>query len=109
VAYVRNGEEGVGGRRRCRSCIRRGVGRGIEHLGSAHDDAELEVSMARQRMVEGRGVLDWGWLRVSRLAGPLEITSLRIGAPVGRAVSGVRGTWVRRRDGTAPPRPEPNR
>lgn len=34
--------------------------RDIEHIGSAHDDAELEVlkAAARQRLAEGQGELD---------------------------------------------------
>ena len=54
--------------------------RDIEHLGSAHDDAELEAlkAAARQRLTVGQGVLDRGWSTVPR-RGPLEITSSRMG------------------------------
>ena len=40
---------------------RRGA-RQIEHLGSAHDDGEVEAlkAAARQRLAEGRGALDLG-------------------------------------------------
>jgi len=36
--------------------------RDIEHIGSAHDDAELELlkAAARQRVAAGQGVLDLG-------------------------------------------------
>jgi hypothetical protein len=54
--------------------------RDIEHLGSAHDDVELEAlkAVARQRLTEGQGELDLGL--VERAAGgPLEITSSRMG------------------------------
>ena len=40
----------------------RGGSRRIEHLGSAHDDAELEAlkAAARERLTHGQGVLDLG-------------------------------------------------
>jgi hypothetical protein len=36
--------------------------RDIEHIGSAHDDVELELlkAVARQRLAAGQGVLDLG-------------------------------------------------
>jgi hypothetical protein len=36
--------------------------RAIEHIGSAHDEAEVELlkAMARQRLAAGQGVLDLG-------------------------------------------------
>ena len=54
--------------------------RDIEHLGSAHDDAELELlkAAARQRLVAGQGVLDVG-LDVGAPGGPLPITASRMG------------------------------
>jgi len=41
---------------------RRMGSRRIEHIGSAHDDAQLELlkAAARQRMVAGQGELDLG-------------------------------------------------
>jgi hypothetical protein len=64
---------------------RRGL-RDIEHIGSAHDDAELELlkAAARQRMAAGQGVLDLGLeatdpARRGRGGGPLPITSTRMG------------------------------
>jgi hypothetical protein len=54
--------------------------RDIEHLGSAHDDAELELlkAAARQRLAAGQGVLDLG-LDTSAPGGPLPITASRMG------------------------------
>src|SRR6266540_1740617 len=60
--------------------------RDIEHIGSAHDDAELELlkAAARQRMAAGQGELDLGLdadpgEAVDRGSGPLAITSSRMG------------------------------
>jgi len=54
--------------------------RDIEHLGSAHDEAELEAlkAAARQRLAAGQGELDLG-LAVAAGTGPLEIVSSRAG------------------------------
>jgi hypothetical protein len=54
--------------------------RDIEHLGSAHDAAELELlkAAARQRLAAGQGVLDLG-LDTGAPGGPLPITSSRMG------------------------------
>jgi hypothetical protein len=54
--------------------------RSIEHLGSAHDDAELEAlrAAARERLAAGQMELDLG-LNGPGPAGPLEITSSRTG------------------------------
>jgi Transposase DDE domain len=54
--------------------------RQIEHLGSAHDDAELELlkTAARQRLAAGQGVLDLG-VDNGAAGGPLRITSSRMG------------------------------
>jgi Transposase DDE domain len=54
--------------------------REIEHIGSAHDDAELELlkAAARQRLAAGQGELDLG-LDVAAPGGPLPITSSRMG------------------------------
>jgi Transposase DDE domain len=62
---------------------RRGA-RDIEHIGSAHDDAELEVlkAVARQRLAAGQGELDLGLAPAEpagRGGGPLPITSSRMG------------------------------
>src|SRR5499425_171926 len=60
--------------------------RDIEHIGSAHDDAELELlkAVARQRMAAGQGELDLGLEATDpagqgRGGGPLPITSTRMG------------------------------
>jgi hypothetical protein len=60
--------------------------RDIEHIGSAHDDAELELlkAAARQRMAAGQGELDLGLQATGpagrgRGGGPLPITSTRMG------------------------------
>jgi hypothetical protein len=56
--------------------------REIEHIGSAHRDAELEVlkTVARQRLAGGQGELDLGLASPERGAGggPLPITSARM-------------------------------
>jgi hypothetical protein len=54
--------------------------RTMKHVGSAHDEAELEAlkAAARQRLAAGQGELDLG-LDVVSPAGPLEIVSSRMG------------------------------
>ena len=54
--------------------------RDIEHLGSAHDDAELELlkAAARQRIAAGQGELDLG-LDTGAPGGPLPIIASRMG------------------------------
>jgi hypothetical protein len=54
--------------------------REIEHIGSAHDEVELELlkAVARQRLAAGQGVLDLG-LDVGAPSGPLPITASRMG------------------------------
>jgi len=54
--------------------------RDIEHIGSAHDDAELELlkAAARQRLAAGQGELDLG-LDTAAAGGPLPITASRMG------------------------------
>jgi Transposase DDE domain len=54
--------------------------RDIEHLGSAHDDAELELlkAAARQRLAAGQGELDLS-LDTAAAGGPLPITGSRMG------------------------------
>ena len=55
--------------------------RQVEHIGSAHDDAELELlkAVARQRLAAGQGVLDLGPGFGADAGGPLPITSSRMG------------------------------
>jgi hypothetical protein len=59
----------------------RGGSRRIEHLGSAHDDAELEAlkAAAQQRLAQGPGVLDFGLDPAASWGAPLPITSSRMG------------------------------
>jgi hypothetical protein len=47
--------------------------RDIEHIGSAHDDAELELlkAAARQRLAAGQGVLDLGLEPTGKSGGAL--------------------------------------
>jgi hypothetical protein len=54
--------------------------RQIEHLGSAHDDAGVELlkAAARQKLAAGQGELDLG-LDTGSPGGPLPITSSRMG------------------------------
>lgn len=60
---------------------RRKGSRQIEHIGSAHDDAELELlkTVAQQRLLAGQGELDLGLDPVPVSGGPLPITSTRMG------------------------------
>ncbi len=53
--------------------------REIEHIGSAHDEAELELlkTVARQRLAAGQGELDLG-LDTAAAGGPLPITASRM-------------------------------
>ena len=83
VAYVRTVKTASGARAvQIVHSSRRGA-RDIEHLGSAHDDEQLEVlkAAARQRIADGQAELDLG-LEVAAAAtsgGPLEIVSSRMG------------------------------
>ena len=58
----------------------RGGSRRLEHIGSAHDEVELEVlkAVARQRLAAGQGVLDIAGLPQQQ-GGPLPIRSSRMG------------------------------
>ena len=55
--------------------------RDVEHIGSAHDDAQLEIlkAAARQRLAAGQGELDLGLGTGVGGGGPLPITSSRMG------------------------------
>jgi Transposase DDE domain len=55
--------------------------RQIEHIGSAHDDVEVELlkAVARQRLAAGQGLLDLGPGFGGGPGGPLPITSSRMG------------------------------
>ena len=60
--------------------MRRGS-RDIKHVGSAHDDAELELlkAAARQQLAAGQGELDLGLEPAGQGGGPLPITASRMG------------------------------
>jgi hypothetical protein len=60
--------------------MRRGS-RDIKHIGSAHDEAELELlkAAARQQLAAGQGELDLGLEASGPGGGPLPITSSRMG------------------------------
>jgi hypothetical protein len=64
--------------------------RQIEHIGSAHDDAELELlkAVARQRLAAGQGVLDLGPGFGSDGGAPLPITASRMGMLLDALVRG---------------------
>ena len=59
---------------------RKGSGE-IEHIGSAHDDVELELlkTVTRQRLAAGQGELDLGIDAPPEAGGPLPITSAQMG------------------------------
>src|SRR5262245_5773426 len=65
--------------------------RDIEHIGSAHDDVELELlkAVARQRLAAGQGELDLG-LDPGAPGGPLPITSTRMGVLLDAVERGYR-------------------
>ena len=77
---------------------RRGSRR-IEHLGSAHDDGEVEAlkAAARQRLAEGQGALDLGLNTAGVDGEPLEIVATKSAPSVGSAVPRLPGARLRRR------------
>jgi hypothetical protein len=80
VAYVRTVKTASGATAVQLVWSSRRGSRSIEHLGSAHDEQELEAlkAAARQRLAAGQGELDLG-LPAGAPGGPLEITSSRMG------------------------------
>ncbi len=95
VAYMRTVKT-ASGRGRCRSCTAHGVGaRRVEHLGSAHDDQELEAlkAAARQRLAGGQGELGLGLATVAA-SGSAPLTSSQMGHLSGVG-HGPRGARVR--------------
>lgn len=86
MAYVRTVRTASGARARAVQIVhssRRGS-RDIEHVGSAHDEAELAAlkAAAAQRLIAGQGVLELGLdAAVDAVAGsgPLQIVSSRAG------------------------------
>jgi hypothetical protein len=84
VAYVRTVKTASGARAVQIVYSSRRGSRDIEHIGSAHDDAGLELlkAVARQRLAAGQGELDLGLQPAAESAGrggPLPITSSRMG------------------------------
>jgi hypothetical protein len=80
VAYVRTVKTSSGATAvQIVHASRRGS-RGIEHLGSAHDEQELEAlkAAARQRLAAGQGELELG-LDSAAASGPLPILGTRLG------------------------------
>ncbi len=60
---------------------RRQGSRDIEHIGSAHDDVQLELlkAVARKRLAGGQDEFDLGLQRPPEAGGPLPITASRMG------------------------------
>jgi Transposase DDE domain len=80
VPYVRTVKTSSGATAVQIVCSSRRGSRQIEHLGSAHTGAEVELlrAAARQKLAAGQGVLDLG-LDAGAPGGPLPITSSRMG------------------------------
>jgi hypothetical protein len=72
--------------------------RKIEHIGSAHDDAELELlkAVARQKLAAGQGVLDLGPGFGAGSGGPLPIISSRMGVLLDALACGYDALGLRR-------------
>src|SRR5205814_6648891 len=66
--------------------------REIEHLGSAHDDVQVELlkAAARQRLAAGQGELDLGLQPTAGGGGPLPVTSSRMGHLLDALAQGYR-------------------
>jgi Transposase DDE domain len=81
VAYVRTVRTASGARAVQLVHSSRMGSRDIEHIGSAHDDVELELlkTVARQRMAAGQGEFDVGLDAPPETGGPLPIMASRMG------------------------------
>jgi hypothetical protein len=82
VSVSAHGEDGVRGQGRADRALLPPGWRDVEHIGSARDDAELELlkAVARQRLAAGQGELDLGpGFGGQGAGGPLPITSSRMG------------------------------
>ncbi|GGU88418.1 IS1634 family transposase [Lentzea flava] len=81
MAYVRTVKTASGARAVQIVHSSRKGSRDIEHIGSAHDDVELELlkAAARQRLAVGQGELDLGLDAPPEVGGPLPITASRMG------------------------------
>jgi hypothetical protein len=69
--------------------------RQIEHVGSAHSEAELELlkAAARQMLADGQGVLDLG-LDPAAPGGPLPITAWRMGCLLDALAHAYNLSWL---------------
>ena len=81
MAYVRTVKTASGARAVQIVHSSRKGSRDIEHVGSAHDDVELELlkTVARQRLAAGQGELDLGLDAPPVAGGPLPITASCMG------------------------------
>jgi hypothetical protein len=81
VPYVRTVKTASGARAVQIVWSSRRGSRQIEHIGSAHDEFELELltAVARQRIVAGQGGFDLGLEAGPHAGGPLPITGSRMG------------------------------
>jgi hypothetical protein len=81
VAYVRTVKTASGARAVQIVHSSRKGSRDIEHIGSAHDDIELELlkTVSRQRLAAGQSELDLGLDAPPETGGPLPITASRMG------------------------------
>lgn len=81
MAFIRTVRTASGARAVQIVYSRRKGSRQIEHIGSAHDDAELEVlkAVAQQRLAAGQGEFDLGLDASPDAGGPLPITASRMG------------------------------
>lgn len=80
MAYVRTVKTGSGATAVQIVYSNRRGSRSIEHLGSAHDEQEVEALKvaARQRLAAGQGELDLGLDAAADVSGPLHIVSSRM-------------------------------
>ena len=81
MAYVRTVRTASGARAVQIVYSNRGGAREMEHIGSAHDDVELDLlkTVARQKLAGGQGELDLGLQPRPEAGGPLRITGSRMG------------------------------
>lgn len=81
MAYIRTVKTASGARAVQIVHSSRQGSRDIEHVGSAHDDVELELlrTVARQRLTAGQGELELGLGASPEAGGPLPITASRMG------------------------------
>ena len=81
MAYVRTVKTASGARAVQIVHSSRKGSRDIEHIGSAHDDVELELlkAVSRQRLAAGQSELDLGLDAPPEAGGPLPITASRMG------------------------------